>query len=1060
MRAFFLTLLFFAVGGAPVAAAEGAGPSPSPTPSPVPSPYAQLKLRNLGPATSGGRLAAVAGTDRDASLYVVGSAGGGVWKSTNGGQDWKPIFDDERVASIGSVAIDPRDSNIIWVGTGEANPRNDVSPGDGIYRSSDGGKTWAHLGLEQGAAIGAISIDPRDGNVVVVAVLGDPFADNEQRGVYRTTDGGKTWVRALYVDAQTGASDVARSPKDPNVLYTGMWPFRRTGWSVESGGPQGGFYRSTDGGATWEKLSGNGLPAPPIGRIAVAFAASDPQRIYAIIQSKDGILWRSDDGGKNWKPISADTLMDERPFYFSHIFVDPSDENHVFSDSVHLAVSRDGGASWRVLHGMHGDHHAMWIAADGKRIIQGDDGGAALSFDGGETWEWRNTIPVGQLYHVGFDRRTPYRVCSPQQDNGVWCAANDSREPALYASDWTYVGGGDGTYVIPEPGNDRYVWSTSGGGNNGGELDIYDEQTHQSYEGSAYLRDQNVVPPVDLKYRFNWETPIAFDPFDPRVAYTAGNVVFASSDRAAHWKAISPDLTRNDRSHEMMTGGITLEGTGAETSETILALVPSAARRGMLWVGTDDGLVQMTLDGGKHWKNVTPPGIAPWGRFASISASTRNWQTAYAIYDRHMTGDRRPYVFRTDDGGRTWQALAAGIPSDEFVRSVREDPRNPNLVYLGTEFGLYVSFNRGAQWERFQQNLPPVSVRDIQVHPDANDLLLATHGRAIWVLDDLTPLQQLGQARAAGTYLFAVRPSYLYEVHGRSTGLLLRGAGQNPPQGAIVTFYLSQPAKTNPTAEILDSRGHVVQRFTSHEEDGKNVPDLSNQRGFNRFSWDLTEEKPEAWKASPDWNQFDEGPFVVPGEYTVVITVDGRRLQQRFEVRRDPRDTYDVADHAATYALQHALFADWSRIDAALNRLSTVQTEAAARKKALPAGSGAALASTLDAVSARAGQLQATISSNPRNDQDNDFLIDVLRERVQALIGVFDTFAPPSAEELREAADLHALTEARLRDVSAFMATEVRAADAQLARANLPSLETTTVPIVKLESGADASDRR
>lgn len=1052
--------LFFALMVVPAIASDTAAkPSASPAPTPTPSPFAQLNFRSIGPATSGGRLSSISGSDRDPALYYAGSAGGGVWKSTNGGVEWHPVFDDQPVASIGALQIDPAAPDTVWVGTGEANPRNDISPGNGIYKTTDGGKTWVHLGLEGTSQISAISVDPRNRNTVVVAALGDPFADSADRGVFRTTDGGATWSKVLYLGAATGASDVVRSPGNSNVLFAGMWQLRRTGWSLESGGPQDGLFISTDGGASWRQMTGHGLPTDILGRINIAFAPSNPKRVYALIQSKQGILWRSDDGGANWQLTSSDTNIDERPFYFNRVFVDPSNADKVYSSSVHLVVSTDGGKTFSITgRRTHGDHHAMWISSDGKRIAEGNDGGVALSHDSGATWDWRNVIPISQLYHVGFDHSNPYRVCAPLQDNGVWCAPNNSRTGSgITAEQWEYMGGGDGAWVLPDPSDEHTVWMTSGGGNNGGELDIFNDRTKQTYAASVDQRDQNVVPPAQLRYRFNWETPIAFDPFDAHHAYSAANVLFDSRERGHTWHVRSPDLTRNTRSHEQMTGGVTLDGTGAETSETILYIEPSAAARGEIWVGTDDGYVQLTKDGGKHWRNVTPPIPKPYGRFASLSASHTRAGTAYAVYDAHMIGDRAPYVYRTDDYGAHWSSLDAGLPAGHFVRSVRIDPRNESVVYLGTEYGLYLSFDGGAHWQDFRQNVPVASVRDVQIQPNFNDIVIGTHGRSVWILDDAAPLQQLSAAKAAGSFLFTPRTAYLYEVH--SGGNIHGFAGENPPYGALITYYLQTPAKTNPTAEIRNASGNLVRRFNAHDENGKNVPDLSNQAGYNRFSWDLTEDKPAGWDWSGLWNQFTSGATVVPGKYTLVIHIDGKRLQTPIVVAREPRDTSSLAMHGARYALEHRLYAQWSRIDIALNALSRVAFEVDARKKSLAASGNDALVARLDALKAHAQELQGSITLNPKADQDDDFLTDLLRERLQSLIFTFDAFDAPSASVVAEAGTLQKLADARMAAVDRFLRAEVGPVDAQLQSMHLPSLLTASAAAVRPAGSADSGSR-
>jgi photosystem II stability/assembly factor-like uncharacterized protein len=950
-------------------------------------PAAQLAWRNIGPAVSGGRLGALAGTDRDAALYYAGAAGGGIWKTSNSGQTWSPVFDTQDVASIGALAIDPNDERTVWAGTGEANPRNDVSQGDGVYKTTDGGKSWTRVLPLRNALVSSVVIDPMDSRRVLVGALGDPFADGTDRGVYRTTDGGATWSKVLFAGLRSGISDMAMDPSHPDTVYAGMWEFRRTGWSLQSGGDQDGLYRSTDGGATWNKLSGNGLPAGIEGRIAIAIAPSNPKRIYALIQSPAGLLWRSDDAGTTWALVSKNTLIDERPYYFSHLFVDPADANRLWSVSVHLTVSTDAGKTFHVTgRNIHGDHHAMWIAADGKRIVEGNDGGVAFSFDGGSTWTWDTALPISQLYHVGVSREHPYRVCAPLQDNGTYCAPANPLDREGSAAAWLRVGGGDGTWGEFDPRNPQLVWMAFGGGDIGGDLYIHDFASGQTRSVAPYMRDQNAVDPANLAHRFNWETPIAFDPFDSRVAYTAGEALFATGDRGYHWRALSGDLTRNVKAHQVVTGGITLDATGAETSDTILAIAPSAAKRGEIWIGTDDGYVQLTRDGGAHWRNVTPKGIEPFGRFGSISPG-RSAGVAYAVYDRHMVGDRTPYVFATRDYGAHWKAIAAGLPAGDEARSILVDPRNPHLLYAGLERSMWASWNDGAAWTRME-NLPPASVRDIRIQPDDNDLLIATHGRGIYVIDDATPLQQLDRARAAGTYLFPVRAAVLWALHGYSN---TPPDGKAPPYGAIVTYYLTSPATRMPTAEIVDSRGDVVRHFATHLEQGKPVPDLSSDAGMNRFSWDLATDGATPWTFAAPWNRAADGVLVPPGNYTLRLHVDGREFDRTIVVKPDPRSPFSPSQYASSYALQRVLLEDLSNLDTALERLSEIERDA-----------------PTSAAATRARALIASMTSNPANDQDDDFMTDLLRERLQSFLGSFsETFAPPTAAQIDQAKELH-----------------------------------------------------
>lgn len=1037
----------------PPSPAPSASPSAAPSPSPTPGPT--MTWRALGPAVSGGRVATVAGTDLDPNLLYAGAAGGGVWRSTNAGTDWTPVFDKAGTQSIGAIAISPRDKNDVWVGTGEAWVRNDVIPGDGVYHSTDGGKTWAHLGLEQTSQIARVVLDPRDPKRVLVAALGDPFRDNEQRGVFRSTDGGRTWTKTLYLDPGTGASDLVADPKNPDVLYAGMWRFRRSSWNLTSGGAGDGIYKSTDGGVTWKQLAGNGLPAAGgSGRIGLAIAASDTRRVYALVESQIALLFRSDDGGATWNAVSKNTLIDERPFYYTRLAVDPHDADHLFSVSVLLAESNTGGRTWHVSgKRLHGDHHDLWISANGRSIVEGNDGGVALSHDGGATWTWRNVLPIAQFYHVAYSLQQPYLVCGGLQDNGSWCApSRTGDERGVLPRDWFRVAGGDGTWVVPNPRDPASIWSSAGGGDNEGELIRFDRRTENGVDVSPYLRDQNVVAPARLKYRFNWETPIAFDPFDARAAYTAGNVVFRTTDGGMSWRAISPDLTRNMKERQKLSGGpLTLDVTGAETFDTILCVAPSPLAAKQLWVSTDDGVVQLTRDGGAHWRNVSIPGVDADGRVPAVEPSHRSAATAYAVVDRHFVGDRAPYVYVTTDFGRTWRSITAGLPHAE-VHVVRQDPRNPAVLYAGTGKGVWWSSDAGASWRAFPAPLPTVEVRDLAVQPFSGDLIAATHGRGMYVFDDLAALRE--RAAPAVAKLFAPRDARPLQ---RATQTVNERGFPDAPQAAF-TFWQQAPAKRAPTFEIVDARGSVVRRIEgTHDEDGTDVPNVPNAAGYNRVAWALDRDPPTPWRRIAPWDRGPQnGPPVISGTYTVRMHRDGVTYAQPIRVLRDRR-VASAADELRGYRFQVAMYDELSALDEALNGLDNVRLQLPDR---IGAVKDAALASRARAVLAEAQRVENAISSQPVNDQDDDFLEDLLRERV--LTFLFDLSpGPPTAAQLAEGAALRREGDAALARYRMFVAREVRPLSDALRAAGLVALDLNALPAkVKPDPNADEHARR
>jgi photosystem II stability/assembly factor-like uncharacterized protein len=997
-------------------ASPKATPKASPTPS---SPYAAMKWREVGPAASGGRVAAVTGSASDPNLYYIGAAGGGVWKSTNGGQTWSPVFDDQDVQSIGAVTIGSSDNKVVWIGSGEANPRNDVMLGTGVFKSTDAGASWKKMGLSDLRSISRIVVDPKDPNHVVVGGLGDLFKDSAAGGVYVTTDGGKTWTHSLYVGPSSGASDLAMDPKNANVIFAGIWQFRRQPWTASSGGPDDGLYKSTDGGKAWTKLTGHGLPTGLSGRIAVDVSRSDPSRVYALIQSKEGFLFRSDDSGATWTMVNNDTLIDQRPFYFSHIAVDPTNKDRIISISMYPAISKDGGKTFKKIAGeIHPDYHSIWIAPDNpKRMILGQDGGAFLTVDGGSTWFFSRNYAIGQIYHIAADDKNPYNVCGGFQDNSGWCWPSNSRDDDGITNAYvTPVVGGDGQWLVPDPANPDQVWVDS----QDGALQIWMGKSRQTYGIYPDLGGFNGFDYSKDKYRFNWDSPIAFAPWDPHTVWYGGNVVFQTHDEGRHWTAISPDLTLNDKSHQVISGGpINYDVSGAEGSDNILDIEGSTIARGEIWVGTDDGLVQLTRDGGKHWSNVTPKGLPPYGRVETIAPSTFVDGTAFVCFDRHYSGDYVPYVYKTTNFGKTWTSIASGLPKDQPVRTVRQDVVNPRLVYAGLERSIWISFDGASSWKSLQANLPRTAVFDLRFQRQFNDIVIATHGRSAWIMDDVRPLQEFEHAKAAGHYVFQPRTAYDYATTEKAEGIYTEYAAENPPAGAMIYFYQAKAGKKTPVVDIYDARGnrvrHVVGTHKAPDSD-KRLPFVKNDPGINRFAWSLREDPITPWLGAA--NKADHEPGfgvpVVPGTYSARVTFsDGTRLSRSFVVKPDPDAPWTQADYEARHAYLKGILVE---LDALNRGLNSIDAQIRRLKKL---GTPAALAA------AQSGSAwEKSVSADYKNDEDGVLWPPKVREDVEgALFAVFGSQGPPLEPAYKAAAIVKQRYQKAAAQISSWLAT-------------------------------------
>jgi photosystem II stability/assembly factor-like uncharacterized protein len=862
-------------------------------------PFKNLKFRNLGPAVAGGRVTSVVGVPGNPSLYYVGAASGGVWKSVNGGISWKATFEHEKTASIGDVALAPSNPNFVWVGTGEANIRNDITDGAGVYFSPDAGESWRFMGLGNAGQISRVIVDPKDPNTVFVGAIGHAWAPNPERGVFRTTDGGATWKKVLFVDDQTGVADLAIQPGNSMVLYAAMWHVRRYPWTLINGGDSSGIYRSTDGGDTWKKLT-EGLPKGPLGRIAVAVAPSNPRRVYALIAAEHGMLWESNDMGDHWTAVSDNHALDVRPFYFSRMVVSPVDENKVFFLSFDLMESDDGGKTAHVAdHGVHPDHHTLWIDPQNPdRIIQGNDGGVFLSLDGDKSWSFLDGLPIEQLYQGAFDSEKPFNICGGLQDNSSWCGpSSDLGRHGVTNADWNVVVGGDGEYAVPAPSDPNVIYTDS----QQGYIVRLDKKSHYSRFIRPYLAGVEESAPADLKYRFNWTSPIAVSKTDPNEVYLGANVVFKSTDGGTHWNVVSPDLTRNDKSKQQISGEpVDHDISSAENYDTILCITIAPTDPKVLWVGTDDGLIHVTRDGGQHWSRVDSAiqGAPQWARVYQIGVSPFNAGTAYASYDAHQLDDRHAYVYKTTDYGRTWQKISDGLPeSPVFV--VREDPDQRGFLVLGNDQGLFFSRDDGAHWEKMRANFPTTPVWDLQFVPGQHDLLVATHGRGFFVFDDIAPFEHWSpDVTAANFKLLDAGNGISFHRWETDEDNPVSFSAPNAPSGAVIDYFLKQ--KIEPSQEQKDSRETPVKIvITNSSGDVVSTEYGPSNLGINRFVWDLhhggirrveSSIPPGPLEAgeSERSRYYTRGPRVLPGEYTVAVTVNGQTEKTTTRVQLDP----------------------------------------------------------------------------------------------------------------------------------------------------------------------------
>ncbi|MGQ4809254.1 hypothetical protein NKDENANG_02669 [Candidatus Entotheonellaceae bacterium PAL068K] len=1045
-----------------------------------------LEWRCIGPPR-GGRVVAVAGDPVNPAVFYFGACAGGVWKTDDGGTYWHNISDGYvQTASVGALAVAEADPNVIYAGMGESCIRLDVSYGDGVYKSTDGGKTWTHLGLADTRHIARIRIHPHDPDIVYVAGLGHAFGTNRQRGVFRSTNGGQTWEHVLFKSDTAGAADLSLDPNNPRILYAAIWQVQRNFWSLTSGGPDSGLYQSTDGGDTWTEITNNpGLPGGLKGRMGVAVSPAKPDRVWATIEAEDCGLFRSDDGGATWETVSDDRDLQGRPWYYQHVFADPQDPDTVWILNYQAWKSIDGGKNFSQVTTPHGDNHDLWIdPRQPQRMIEGNDGGACVSFNGGASWSTIYNQLTAQFYHVTTDSQFPYRVYGTQQDNSAISVPSRTHKGVIPWGDCYTVGTSESGYIAVHPEAPNIVISgaigSSPGG--GGNLLRYDHNTGQIRIITVWPEINTGYGAKDMKYRFQWTYPIFFSPHDANELYVAGNVVFRSTDQGSSWQPISPDLTRNDVSKLGPSGGpITKDTSGAETYATIFALVESPHEKGVFWTGSDDGLVHISRDAGATWDNITPPGLPEWTLISMIEASPHDAASAYMAATRYKLDDNRPMLYKTNDYGKTWLDISPGIPVDDYTRVIREDPMRRGLLYVGTETGVYVSVDDGASWQSMQANLPIVPVYDLMVKDD--DIIAATHGRSFWILDDLTQLRQVADGLPEQPFHLlqprhTYRPATPFRVQkltpGKNyqrgvggyaaytetkkpdgdTALQVLDGGTNPPDGVIVTYYLQDTPPDDITLSFLDANGDLIQAFSSRAADHGVSDQAEEQRvpvqaGMNRFIWHMR--YPEAHKIPNDKLMEDRGvgPLAPPGTYQVRLEVAGASQTQTFDLLKDPRVAASQADFDAQFALLMQIRDKLSETHDAVNQLRSIRQQVDEWvHRAAGHVSAAAVSQAADAWQEKLTAIEHTLTQvDYKGARDRLNLPAKLNAKLAELTSVVAAadFAPPQ-QAYDVFHDLSGRIDAQLRQFDEVMKQDVSAFERLVLDLRIPAIVPRTTP--------------
>ena len=1052
-----------------------------------------VEFRLVGPFR-GGRVGAVTGDPSDARVFYFGSTGGGVWKTTDGGVYWQNVSDGFfQRASVGAIACAPADPNVLYVGMGESCIRGNVSHGDGVYRSTDGGKTWSHLGLSDTRHIAKVRVHPRDPNLVYVAALGHAHGPNAERGIFRSRDGGNTWEHVLFRSQDAGASDLSMDPHNPRVLYASFWEARRLPWGLTSGGPGSGLFKSTDGGDTWTEISRNkNLPKGVLGKIGVWASGAQPDRVFAIVEAEDGAVFRSDDGGQTWDRLSEDRNLRQRAWYYQHIIADPRDPETVWVMNVDTWRSNDGGQTFTEFAIPHGDNHDLWIdPANPQRMIEGNDGGACVTYNAGATWSSLYNQPTAELYHVTTDTRTPYRLHGAQQDNTTISVPSRSALVAITNLENWEIGGGESGYVAVRPDNPDVIFA----GSYLGYMTRYDHRTGQSRDIEVWPEDVMGGGAKEAKYRFQWTFPIVLSPHDPTVLYATGNHVFRSNDEGITWQPISPDLTRNDPTKFESSGGpITGDNTGAEYYCTIFAFAESSLERGLLWAGSDDGLVHVSRDNGASWQNVTPPGLPEWSLVSILEPSRHDPATAYLAATRYKLDDFTPYLFKTNDYGSSWTRITGGLPDNVFTRVIREDPTRRGLLYAGTETGIYVSFDDGAAWEPLKGNpatrvggaLPVVPIHDLVIKEPEGDLVIATHGRSFWTLDDLGAVRAIFDERSP--VLVKPRPTVRYMANGGFSGKTTRGknyrmpgpvmvtftqsddprtgdkvdqyldAAKNPPDGAIIQYFLRAKPDGDISLTFLTGEGAEIRRLSSHDPEAeaktederkairkRKEPRIPKEDGLNRFVWNLR--YPDATRVEDDdvANELVEGaipgPPVPPGSYRIRLQVADQTYEQELEVRKDPRVSASEADLQAQFALLKQVHDRLSETHKAINQLRAIRRRAqdwAARAKDKPELE--AVEKAAQALIERLKPIEAELIQVDIKARGDQLLFPArLTSKLAYLIGVISSSdAAPTVSAREVFDDVSRRLQTQLDQLSEAVATEVAFLNQSIQNANLP----------------------